>query len=83
MSDSTHVNTAGSHGTTYEYRSLAHKDSIRLIELLLGTRGTPLTCNIIDVRKSDLPQYEALSYAWGEATFFMRSEKCSRTRHYV
>jgi hypothetical protein len=60
---------ADSDSTTYQYRSLAHPDSIRLIELLPGPKGTPLTCNIIDVRKGDQPIYEALSYAWGEPVF--------------
>ena len=52
----------------YDYEKLAHRDSIRLLELLPGPTGSPLKCNIIDARKNDLPMYEALSYAWGEPT---------------
>lgn len=49
----------------YEYETLEHQDSIRLIELFPGQRGTPLSCKLLEVRKSDNPTYEAVSYAWG------------------
>jgi hypothetical protein len=52
----------------YEYAQLAHTDSIRLIELLPGSTASPLACHILDVHKNDAPEYEALSYAWGEPT---------------
>lgn len=48
----------------FTYKPLEFPDSIRLIELLPGP-STTLTCNVIDVRMSDSPHYEALSYAWG------------------
>lgn len=51
------------------YDSLVHTDSIRLIELLPGLERTPLACNLVDVRKSHNPDYQALSYAWGEPVF--------------
>jgi len=54
---------------SYVYQGLAHADSIRLIELQPGAKGTPLACNIITVRRSENPIYEALSYAWGEPIF--------------
>jgi hypothetical protein len=69
MSNPIQANIAGGNCATYEYRTLTHTDSIRLIELLPGAKGTPLACNIIDVRKGDQPEYEALSYAWGEPIF--------------
>jgi hypothetical protein len=53
----------------YEHASLAHADSVRLIKLLPGTRGSPLTCNIFEARKRVNPAYEALSYVWGEPVF--------------
>jgi hypothetical protein len=49
----------------YEYETLKHQDSIRLIELFPGQRGTPLSCKFLEVRKGDNPTYEAVSYAWG------------------
>jgi hypothetical protein len=52
----------------YDYTKLAHTDSIRLVELLPGSVGSPLACNIVDARKNNEPKYEALSYAWGEPT---------------
>jgi hypothetical protein len=69
MYDPIEANMAGGNRSIYEYKTLAHTDSIRLIKLLPGARGTPLACNIIDVRKGHQPNYEALSYAWGEPIF--------------
>lgn len=53
----------------YVYRPLQFQDSIRLLELHPGPKGSPLRCNITEVRRSERPRYEALSYAWGEAVF--------------
>jgi hypothetical protein len=53
----------------YEYTHLAHADSIRLLKLLPGPKGSPLACNIFEARKHDNPQYEAISYAWGKPVF--------------
>jgi hypothetical protein len=53
----------------YTYTSLQHSDSIRLLELLPGVKGSPLSCNLTEVRRGNRPQYEALSYAWGEPVF--------------
>lgn len=53
----------------YTYKPLQHKDSIRLIELLPGPAGSPLACHISEVQKSNLPQYEAISYVWGNPVF--------------
>jgi hypothetical protein len=53
----------------YDYKHLKSVDSIRLLELLPGVRDSPLQCHIAEVQKSNRPEYEALSYAWGEAIF--------------
>jgi hypothetical protein len=56
-------------GSDYNYTKLAYADSIRLVELQSGPRGSPLNCRIFEARKHDNPEYEALSYAWGEPVF--------------
>ncbi|KAH8725610.1 heterokaryon incompatibility protein-domain-containing protein [Phaeosphaeriaceae sp. PMI808] len=66
---------------TYEYTKFAHIDSIRLVELLPGPRDSPLACNIIEVRKSEKPVYEALSYAWGDPIFPHRLEEALSKSH--
>lgn len=53
----------------YVYTSLYYADSIRLFDLLPGRKGDPLACIVRDVRKAENPEYEALSYAWGESLF--------------
>ena len=55
--------------STYDYRPLEHEDSIRLLELLPGAPGAPLTCKIVPGRISEEPVYEALSYVWGPQSF--------------
>jgi hypothetical protein len=59
----------------YIYTPLQHLDSIRLLELLPGVKGSPLSCNIAEVRRGNSPKYEALSYAWGEAEFLHTIEE--------
>ncbi|KAH7385288.1 heterokaryon incompatibility protein-domain-containing protein [Phaeosphaeria sp. MPI-PUGE-AT-0046c] len=60
---------------SYIYTPLPTADSFRLIELLPGMSGSPLRCNIILTRRSDMAgEYEALSYAWGEANFSQQLE---------
>ncbi|KAI0973321.1 heterokaryon incompatibility protein-domain-containing protein [Xylaria arbuscula] len=49
---------------TYHYRLLPI--SIRIAELLPGKPGDPISCLLHDVEWSNLPKYEALSYAWGD-----------------
>jgi hypothetical protein len=63
------VPMASHNSDNYKHTQLAHADSIRLLELLPGPRGSPLACNIFEARKHDNPEYEALSYAWGEPVF--------------
>jgi hypothetical protein len=55
--------------TGYRYRELRHKDSIRIIKLLPGSADAPLQCEILEHRKSDGLDFEALSYVWGDQDF--------------
>ena len=41
-------------------------DTIRVIEIHAGSDQAPLCCTIRHVRLTDNPQYEALSYCWGD-----------------
>jgi hypothetical protein len=52
------------------YVHLPHKDSIRLLEIQPGIRGSPIVCTMNYVRLQSLPgtpgpDFEALSYTWG------------------
>ncbi|KAI0550535.1 heterokaryon incompatibility protein-domain-containing protein [Xylaria curta] len=49
---------------TYHYRLLPM--SFRVAELLPGKPGDPISCLLHEVEWSNIPQYEALSYAWGD-----------------
>jgi hypothetical protein len=42
---------------------------IRLLQLLPGSGGAPLTCNLVHVFLEDKPAYEALSYCWGDMAY--------------
>ena len=55
--------------TRYTYDVLQHPDSIRVFELLPGQSGAPIKGKLLEVRKCDQPQYEALSYTWGKPSF--------------
>ncbi|KAJ4317398.1 hypothetical protein N0V84_007375 [Fusarium piperis] len=57
-------------GESYEYEALAGgPDSIRLLELLPGTRQEDVACNLIEYSlDSRLQKYDALSYVWGDKT---------------
>ncbi|KPI35740.1 uncharacterized protein AB675_1296 [Cyphellophora attinorum] len=48
------------------YQALKEDDSIRLLTLLPGSRGSPISCRLEEVRLSSKPEYMALSYTWGE-----------------
>ena len=55
--------------TPYQYRPLELEDSIRLITVLPSfSKENELRCEIEHVRLSRNPQYEALSYTWGDQT---------------
>ncbi|KAH8685775.1 heterokaryon incompatibility protein-domain-containing protein, partial [Tricladium varicosporioides] len=53
----------------YQYEGLHNPDAIRVLKLLPGGFGSPLKCEILEVRKSEDPSFEALSYTWGEPVF--------------
>ncbi|PQE23458.1 heterokaryon incompatibility -domain-containing protein [Rutstroemia sp. NJR-2017a BBW] len=53
---------------SYRYRRLQHPDEIRLLVLGPGTSSKPLDCKLIHTRMSLTPEYEALSYAWGDSS---------------
>ena len=63
--------------TTYTYLELPFKDSFRVLELLPGTSGSALRCNILHTRRKDEPQYEAISYTWGAPVFSYLLEEAS------
>jgi hypothetical protein len=46
----------------YQYEALHTPDAIRVLKLLPGGFGSPLKCEILEVRKSEDPSFEALSY---------------------
>jgi hypothetical protein len=52
-----------SHLPRFQYKTLPHGDSIRLVRVCSG--HPEIRCEIITVLLSDLPFYEALSYCWG------------------
>jgi hypothetical protein len=47
------------------YHPIANPDEIRVLDLLQGT-GTDIRCTIRHVRLSDKPNFEAVSYFWGQ-----------------
>ncbi|KAL8870818.1 MAG: hypothetical protein Q9174_003227 [Haloplaca sp. 1 TL-2023] len=55
----------------YEYQALKHEDSIRLLRL--GPKSSDgavqIAHELIDVRLSTRPDYEAISYTWGKPPF--------------
>lgn len=61
--------------TSYAYGTLKHPDSIRILELLPGTPDMELECRILEVRRRDRPQFEAISYTWGTNPIFRRRIK--------
>ncbi|KAF6806917.1 heterokaryon incompatibility protein [Colletotrichum musicola] len=54
-------------GARHEYAPL-ETDQIRLIVLEPGRRSDPIRCRILAQQLKDAPQYEAVSYTWGEDT---------------
>ena len=47
------------------YSPLRHDDSIRLFKLHPAKHNGPITGDLIEVRLSDSPQYDCISYTWG------------------
>jgi len=54
-----------SHLKSFEYNKLPTSSSIRLLELLGDSPEDPIRCSLITVDLDDRPEYEALSYTWG------------------
>src|SRR6266550_313195 len=53
----------------YGYTALGAPDGVRLLEILPGEASSPMSCDIFHTSLSTHPQYEALSYAWGNPDF--------------
>ena len=53
----------------YRYSPLKHEHDIRLLYLLPGSNEAPLSCSLRIVSLSEIPDYEAVSYTWGEPIF--------------
>ena len=50
----------------YQFDDLSTQSSFRLVELLPGEDGDKVTCSLHTVSWADPPDYEGLSYAWGD-----------------
>ena len=53
----------------YRYSPLKHDHDIRLLYLLPGNDRAPLSCSLRIISLSEPPEYEAISYTWGEPIF--------------
>jgi hypothetical protein len=51
--------------TIYQHTPFEEQQTIRIIRLHSGRSG-PLICDLFEARLADKPQFEALSYVWGE-----------------
>jgi hypothetical protein len=50
----------------YEYSSLTAPDELRLLILAPGSGSEPLRCHLKNALLSSNPNYDAISYAWGD-----------------
>lgn len=50
----------------YRYETLPTPTSFRVVELLPGKTDDPISCLLHQVDWSNLRDYEAISYAWGD-----------------
>jgi hypothetical protein len=50
----------------YKHLQLGDAGHIRLLKLLQGSQGAPLTCSFLPTPISLAPKYAAISYAWGD-----------------
>lgn len=48
------------------YEGLPTETSLRVFELLSGVEDDPISGKLRTVNWDDVPQYEAISYAWGD-----------------
>lgn len=54
--------------TDFTYQPLDSLMSFRLIEVQLGAKEDPVECRLLHSHLDLQPSYEAISYAWGDAT---------------
>ncbi|TVY80786.1 Heterokaryon incompatibility protein 6 OR allele [Lachnellula suecica] len=54
-----------SNGTSYEYQPLSDPEGIRLLSIQPGKGSSEITCRLLTVSLAESPDYEALSYTWG------------------
>ena len=54
--------------STLKYEPLKRADSIRLLTLHPGEFSTPIRMDLDEYQLENTPQYEALSYCWGDLT---------------
>jgi len=66
----------------YKYEDLNDPQKIRLLYLSPGQRSSPIRCNLKTVLLSEHPNYEALSYAWGD-TSKSRSMICDKKAIFI
>lgn len=59
------TSSSASAAATYSYDPLPTAGHSRILKLDPGTPSQPLTCSLETLRLKNAPQYEALSYAWG------------------
>jgi hypothetical protein len=50
----------------YQYEDLPNPTSFRVVELLPGKEGDPVSCLLHVIDWSNRLEYEAVSYAWGD-----------------
>jgi hypothetical protein len=63
----------------FVYEPLSFHDSTRILELLPGTGHDYIQCRLYEVTTDQAPQYEALSYVWGQPTDKRQILCCGRT----
>ncbi|KAM7214363.1 hypothetical protein V8F06_010279 [Rhypophila decipiens] len=51
----------------YTYQPLRGRDTVRLLKLLPRRPLGSIHCELVELPVTDLPEYEALSYTWGNA----------------
>lgn len=64
---SNRICAALAHDKLHEYEPLPSWTSMRLICLRAGTFDTPISCTMTARSIESHPQYEALSYCWGDS----------------
>jgi hypothetical protein len=60
------ITTAADEAQGYQYKPLMHSDEIRILILAPDDGSNNVRCTLKHVRLSDKPQYEGLSYVWGD-----------------